>query len=145
MISRIPHMAYPSIHQLKFCFKRIEMWDLQFVVKNVKNQGWYIRSWKWREKSQREHKKWWRNCFICISVLYEYAGTGGRDEKFLANIFLCKNISRTSKIKVHSYCYSLLSYAIVCIYCGIGGHSAHQTNRWSTILSAIGVGKPSRT
>ena len=80
--------------------------------------------------------------YMYRALLAEYSGTGDRDKK-LGNIFLCENILRTSEIELPSY--SVDYYTIVCIYCGVGGHSAHQTNRWSTILSAIGVGKPSRT
>ena len=95
-----------------------------------------------KEESQEAQKMMKTLSYMYSASLAEYSGTGDRDQK-LGNIFLCENILRTSEIELPSY--SVDYHTIVCIYCGVGGHSAHQTNRWSTILSAIGVGKPSRT
>ena len=47
---------------------------------------------------------------MCGASLAEYVDTGNRDEKFLANIFCMKMFHVQQKF-----------YAIVCIYCGVGG------------------------
>ena len=48
----------------------------------------------------------------------KYVGTGDRDEKFLINILLRENISCTSKIEPPYY--SVVYYAMMCIYGGVG-------------------------
>ena len=107
IMSRSPRLTHPSIPQLK----RLTMLDLQFVVKNVLNQGWYIWIWNWRDKSHREHKKWRRNCLI-------YAGAHHRDEEFLAIFFYLKIFN---DIKNRNTLLRRWLYAIVCIYCGVDG------------------------
>ena len=44
---------------------------------------------------------------------YAYAGTGDRDEKFLANIFLRENISSTSKSELPYYSVDMQSCASI--------------------------------
>ena len=70
---------------------------------------------------------------MCGTSLAEYVGSGDRDEKFLANIFLLENKLCTSTIELpfHSIDY----HALVCIYYGVGG----TQSQWSTIHSAKGV------
>ena len=119
MMSRNPHMVFPSIQKLK----RLKLWDLQFVVKNFKKQGWKLKLK--RKEWQGAQRKMKKLSHMCGAFSCWVCGYRGWRLKVSSKIFLSENISCTSKIELPDYstshydCYWLLCWLSLLIIVSI--------------------------